>query len=390
MMGAMRRWVAGLGMILCLQPATALAQGHLFAIGQPSADVSVAIQANTTPVARAGQALDYMLVVGNVGPSAATGVRISFSSENLTNIQVSGACGALPCMIDTLGAGYNASLYIHASVAADGPFTLTASANPRQTDPNTSNNTASVTVGPAPSKHDRAVADVSLSIQPNGSFLAQAKRAVDYQLIIGNAGPSVATAVSVTLKSDNLTAPGVSGACSRLPCTIGALSAGAKANIFVHQNVNADAPFTLLANVVDAETDPNSANNSARLTVKPTVRSRSGDNTTAGQADGQDAVSPDVDARHNPPGPDPGLVFWLLVAAGSLTLSLATKAVVDARRRARWLRQLSLIAVRGAEGVVAAGPLPFVAPTMVVTVSCARGQAGPRGPAPILKVVNDA
>ena len=108
-MGALWRGLAGGGMLLGLAPGVALAQtpppAQTYAYVQPTADVSVSIQANTTPVARAGQPLDYMLVVGNAGPSAASGVRVSFSSANLTNLQVSGACSALPCMIATLGVG---------------------------------------------------------------------------------------------------------------------------------------------------------------------------------------------------------------------------------------------------------------------------------------------
>ena len=481
-------------MLLGLAPGVALAQtpppAQTYAYVQPTADVSVSIQANTTPVARAGQPLDYMLVVGNAGPSAASGVRLSFSSANLTNLQVSGACSALPCMITTLGAGYNASIYVHATVAADGPFTLSAGAMPRQKDPQTPNNTASVTVNPpsTASKPGGGSADVSVSIRPGGKLLARAGQGMDSQLVVTNLGPSAATGIRVSSSSVNLTNAQVSGACSALPCMIATLGAGYNASIDVHATVAADGPFTLKAAAMPRQNDPQTSNNTASVTVNPPAtapkpggetadvsadvsisiepsgkpRARAGEgldyqllvanagpsaarrvsvklasaNLDDPQVSGScarlpcsisalaagatasitvhqtvvadrpfslkvlaSASQPDPNTANNadgvsvtpPPHKGPGeWLPWLFgTVAGLLALGLGTMVAMNARARSRWLRQLSVSGDRGSEDAFAPGPLSFVAPSLGVTVRCEAGESGPIGPVPILKVVSD-
>ncbi len=325
------------------------------------ADVSLSIQPVGKSLARTGQGVDYRLVVGNAGPSVATDVSVRLKSANLTGLQVSGACGQMPCTIGALGVGAKASILVHQTVVGDRPFTLAAGAFSGQTDPNPSNNTANVTVAPPPPPPKRGPADVSLSLQPVGPHSARAGQQVDYRLIVGNAGPAAARGVAVSLKSANLADPEVSGECARLPCTIRALAAGATASITLRQRVVADRPFSLTAMAVASQTDPDPANNSEGVAVDP------------------------------PPGPRRGQwLRWLLFTGGGLlALGLGTAAFVHAHGRARWLRQLSVKAVRGTEDALASGPLAFAAPSVGVTVRCEAGETGPLGPVPVLKVVSD-
>lgn len=325
--------------------------------------MSVSLQANGAPVARGGQLVDYTLVVGNAGPSEATGVVVSLSPTNLTAAQVSGACDSLPCMITRLGAGSKASIYVHTTVAADGPFILAAAVKPRQLDPDTSNNTAEVRVEPPPVA---GPADVSLSIRPSGQPVARANQGVGFWLVIGNAGPSAATGLAVNVAAGNLANPQVSGACDRLPCTIASLGPGVSASVLLHQTVVADGAFSLQAEAVSGQTDPDPSNNGAQVTVEPVSTGRDGDDPTPGDG-----------------------LWWLIGGVGLLVAGLGTKAVIDARTRARWLRQLSVRAERGSEDAFAPGPLTFVAPSVGITVRCEAGEAAPCGAVPILEVASD-
>ena len=326
-----------------------------------TADLSLSILPVGKPVARAGQGVDYRLVVGNAGPAAATSVSVRFKSANLAGLQVSGACGQMPCAIGALGVGAKAGVLVHQTVVGDRPFSLVAGAFSSQTDPTPSNNTANVTVQPPPPAPKRGPADVSLSLQPFGAHRARPGQWVDYRLVVGNAGPSVARGIAVSFKSANLADPQVSGDCARLPCTIRALTAGATASIILRQTVVADGPFRLTARAVASQTDPDPANNTAGVTVDP------------------------------PPSPWRGQRLWwlLIIGAGLLALGLGTGAVLGAQGRARWLRQLSVKAVRGSEDALASGPLAFAAPSVGVTVRCEAGETGPLGPVPVLKVVSD-
>lgn len=88
-----------------------------------------------------GQVVNYSIVVANAGPSAATGITITDTPENLEITTVSGACTALPCTLDTLAAGATASLTLGARIVAAGVFGNVATVeSPEVEDPDPGNN----------------------------------------------------------------------------------------------------------------------------------------------------------------------------------------------------------------------------------------------------------
>jgi uncharacterized repeat protein (TIGR01451 family) len=223
----------------------------------PSADVSLVKTLTTSPPYVIGQTITYTLVVGNAGPSTATGIDVTDVPSNLIIGTVSGACAALPCTIATLAPGADATITVNATIVATGTFDNSATALGDEFDPNTANNTDTVdnngTAAPS--------ADVSLVktlTTPPPYVIGQT---ITYTLLIANAGPSMATSIDVSDVASNLTIGTVSGACAALPCTIASLASGADTTISVNATIVATGAFDNSANATADEFDPNTTNN---------------------------------------------------------------------------------------------------------------------------------
>ena len=142
------------------------------------------------------------------------------------------------------------------------------------TDPNSANNTSTVTT-PV-----RASADVQLTQTGPASVLAGG--AVSYTIKVKNAGPDPAAAVAV---SDTLpagltgaTATTTAGTCTiasgQVTCALGTLASGATATVTVSSTLSSSTTATSISNTASATSstdDPNAANNSATVvtTVTP-------------------------------------------------------------------------------------------------------------------------
>jgi uncharacterized repeat protein (TIGR01451 family) len=242
----------------------------------PKADLAVTLAAAPNPVT-VGQTLTYTLNVSNTGPSVATGTVLSNSlppGVTLVSAQPSqGSCSGtavLSCSLGTLAVGGNASVVIQVIPNAAGSLTDTASVTSIVTDPNTANNSASVTVNAvaAPPMADLSLA---LSAAPNPVTVGQT---LTYTLNVSNAGPSSATGTTL---SDILPA-GVSfvsaqpsqGSCAGttiLSCSLGTLAVGGNALVVIQVIPNTPGSLTDTASVASTVTDPNTANNSASVTV---------------------------------------------------------------------------------------------------------------------------
>jgi uncharacterized repeat protein (TIGR01451 family) len=119
----------------------------------PRADLAVTTTASPNP-AIAGSTLTYTVTVRNNGPSAATGVTMTdtLPSSNITYQSASssqGSCsqsgGTVTCNIGTLGSGSTATVTINVTpVKQGGSITNSASARANEPDPNSANNSASV------------------------------------------------------------------------------------------------------------------------------------------------------------------------------------------------------------------------------------------------------
>ncbi|WP_189644662.1 DUF7507 domain-containing protein [Luteimonas gilva] len=224
----------------------------------PTADVSVVKTLTTAGPYTIGQTVSFDIVVSNAGPSTATNVSATDTPNNLTITNVSGAgCSALPCTVASIASGASATITVTGTIDADGAFANSATATPAETDPNGGNNTGSDGDSTTPT------ADVSLAktLTTAGPYLAG--QAVQYSIVVANAGPSTATNVQVADTPTNLTITGVSGAgCSALPCTIASIASGASATITVNATIGATGgAFNNSATATGSETDPNGGNN---------------------------------------------------------------------------------------------------------------------------------
>src|SRR5690606_28043261 len=207
----------------CAQNTTALTT---------SADLSVT-KTVSNPSPAVGTNVTFTVAVANAGPSAAQVVSVNDPlPAGYTFVSATPGVGTYnpgtgAWTVGTLAAGANATLTIVATVNPAGPYANTATATSTTADPVPGNNTATST--PVPT----AVADVSVVkslITPAPHLAGQV---VSFSIVVTNAGPSPATAGTVTDTPANLVLGTVSGACTALPCTIPSLAAGASATINV-------------------------------------------------------------------------------------------------------------------------------------------------------------
>jgi uncharacterized repeat protein (TIGR01451 family) len=226
-----------------------------------------------------GDAVTFTITVHNNGPSDATNValtdvlpaNLTFVSQttsqgtysNLTGLWT---VGSLP----SGGTGSSATLTIVANVSAAGSITNTAAVSASdQTDPNSANNSASVSLNGNP------LAD--LMVEKGGPATVTPGDTIAYTVVVTNNGPSAATNVLVTDTTPaGLVFVGNTGACtSAYPCTIASLANGASVTITSTYTVPANYaganPIINTANVTSEVPDPNSTNNqgSANTNVGP-------------------------------------------------------------------------------------------------------------------------
>jgi hypothetical protein len=225
----------------------------------PTADISVEKNLDTKGPYRAGQKIQYTIIVSNAGESPATTVEVGDTPTNIKLDKISGACEALPCTIKSIDGGSQARIIVMATIVTDGAFdnvvTVKAVEGDRTTtkiDNLDNGGTASPTV------------DVSATetLDTVGPF--SVGQSVQYTILVTNAGPSVATNISIIEKRDNLTIKEVSGACNRLPCSIPNLSVNEVATIIVTASIDREGSFGYGAEVAAAEPDADPSNNNVR------------------------------------------------------------------------------------------------------------------------------
>jgi uncharacterized repeat protein (TIGR01451 family) len=116
----------------------------------PSADVAVKITGPTGKVPH-GTTMNFTVTVTDNGPSTATGITVSFALPAGTNFLSSGtggsyANGFVTWTIPSLTSGNHKNETVAINASAAGSYTVTASAQATNPDPNTSNNTVNYTV----------------------------------------------------------------------------------------------------------------------------------------------------------------------------------------------------------------------------------------------------
>src|SRR5213075_1945700 len=87
-----------------------------------AADLSIVKTLTTAGPYNAGQSVTFSLLITNAGPSTATSIQVTDTPSNLTITNVTGACGALPCGIVSLGVGANTTITVTATINSSGSF----------------------------------------------------------------------------------------------------------------------------------------------------------------------------------------------------------------------------------------------------------------------------
>src|SRR5712691_10605044 len=231
------------------------------------------------PSVNASTQFAYTLSVSNAGPNAASAVSVSDSlPPGVTLVSASGsgwACSGtatVTCTLTSLAVATAPNIVINVTAPAQGgQISNSASVSSATSDPNTANNTSALvqtTVAP----------QANLSITKTGPASVNASNQFAYTLSVSNAGPSTASAVSV---SDSLP-PGVtlvstSGSgwsCSgtaTVTCTLASLAVGAAPTIVITVTAPAQGgQISNCASVSSATPDPNTAN-STSAAVQTTV-----------------------------------------------------------------------------------------------------------------------
>jgi uncharacterized repeat protein (TIGR01451 family) len=235
---------------------------------QVGADLQIDKRDLTDPVDLGGD-LAYSLFVTNVGPDAAEGVEVEdLLPTGVKFVSVAstiGTCSAgtlIRCTLGTLPAGGSATISIHVIPTVPGLLTNTAtvsSTEPR--DPNLANNTDTETT-------EVAAADLAISKGAVPDPVRVGHR-LTYTLTIGNAGPSIASAVSVTdplpVSAAFVSVSVTAGSCvgtSTVTCSLGDMLPGATATITIVVRPTLGGTLTNAASVNAAgPPDPDLENN---------------------------------------------------------------------------------------------------------------------------------
>jgi uncharacterized repeat protein (TIGR01451 family) len=211
-----------------------------------------------------GQNIVYTITVTNNGTLAAANTFVSDTTPTgLTFVGNSGACtGTFPCALGTLAAGQSATITSTYSVPSNFPgasVTNTANVSSSTADPNTTNNTSSVTTP----RGAQTAADIGVT--KSGPSTAAPGSLVKFTINVFNSGPAAAPNVVVTDPTPSgLQFISNSGACSTpFPCTIPTVASQQIVSITATYRVQAGAGTTVRNNVTvsSAATDPSLADN---------------------------------------------------------------------------------------------------------------------------------
>jgi len=244
-------------------------------VSNSSADLSLSASASPEPV-EVGSNLVYSITVSNAGPSAATGVVVSNQiPAGVTFVSATG--GATPSnevLFVSLGAlaqGATNLVQIIVQPTSPGQFTNVFQAFADQTDPNLTNNTATVVSLVTNSVANSADLSLTASALPfpnvyKGSNLV-------FSITVSNAGPSMATGVVVSnLIPTGVTFVSATGGSTPnndvLLVNLGSLPVGATNLIqIVEESPTVIGYFTNVFQVFANETDADLTNNSATAVI---------------------------------------------------------------------------------------------------------------------------
>ncbi len=243
---------------------------------EPAADLSVTKVGAPDPL-RVGSDITYTLAVANSGPSTATSVTLTdelpasltFQSASSSQGTCGEASGTVTCDLGTLAASSSATVQIVVRADSAGDVTNSAEVSAAEMDPDHSGNSATDTTTVEP------VADLSIT-KSDSPDPATTGANLTYALEVANAGPSSASAVTV---SDDLpaslafqSATASQGTCSEssgaVTCELGTIDAASVATVQIVVRPQVAGEISNTATVSSAAHDPNEADNSASQSTR--------------------------------------------------------------------------------------------------------------------------
>ena len=245
----------------------------------PSANLGLTMTATPNPVV-IGKNLSYTITVTNAGPDAATNTQLSdtlpantsYVSSNFSVGSCTFATAKLSCGLGTLAVNATAQVTLVLTSSATGTLTNTASVSATESDPVTTNNSASTSVvvqaPPAPT----ANLGLTISATPNPVVTGAN---LTYTMTITNAGPDPASNIQLTntlpANTTHVSSSASQGSCNfatgTLTCPLGTLAANANAQVTLVLTSSVAGTLANTASVSATELDPVTTNNTSSLNV---------------------------------------------------------------------------------------------------------------------------
>ncbi len=239
------------------------------------ADVRVSKSASPAS-AVAGEAITWTVVVTNDGPSDALAVSMTdLLPTGITGTTVTttaGTCTGSTCALGTIPAAGTVTITVTATIIADyANATIDNSASVTSTtlDANTTNNAAAVSTAVA--------TNADISIVKSGPTTVVAGTAITWTLTVHNAGPSVASGVTigdpVPEELSAFTANTTAGTCAgQVSCALGDIAPNTDVTITVNGTVGSGAtgPLVNTANVASPTPDPDETDRVSTVTTAVT------------------------------------------------------------------------------------------------------------------------
>lgn len=242
------------------------------------ADLGVTMASSPNPVT-VGADLGYIVPVSNAGPSDATAPEVfitladnvEFRSASASGWDCGPVAGGVNCARDGLSAGTDSVITVFVTPQAVGPVDASATVSGDDTDPNSGNNTASVTTVVIDGSVNAPDLAVSMAATPNPGIAGEN---LSFVSTVTNVGAQVASSVELTQTLPSGVAfqfatEGCQRAGDFVQCDMGTIIPGTSASVTVVVRPNNPGSLSTSAVVLDAGgRDANLTNNTASLSVQ--------------------------------------------------------------------------------------------------------------------------